>query len=493
MTEEALQKWIEQEFPNEMPITEIADKLDTLQCHPDIEQIRIWFGNVLLDYITIDYIEYTGNRKQFWQETSIQLFFRNTEKLPKKRRYFWSVYYFFKGQYEKSLFMMQEFMQHDYVNRTCDLNELVYFYVIPFKNAYPGFWDRILEQLEQFGTEKVVLEHCELIRSYYVCNTEMEKLSVLTTFLQTHLNSVIAKELLGTVYGNLKMWKNQIACFESVIEQPLVYSKATWYCSAGWAYGKCKDWKQEECYYRKCLELEWDYPFVNNNLAYGLYQQKRYAEAKEILENCLQQKLDLSCAPNNYVRVLLAMGDSRQALSFIKKGTFSISKALIKRAEKAQNHQPIVLPAESAVKTNSDLQSKALEKAEQFSSERLLEEELTARIESGMPVFGKQLKVYQRKGEYGRQYIIPIGRLDLLCEDAAGNLYIIELKKDSGYDDAYAQTAAYLDWFEKSAAFANRNIYGIICVNHPSQNLLEKVHADARMQIYEYQISYVER
>ena len=60
------------------------------------------------------------------------------------------------------------------------------------------------------------------------------------------------------------------------------------------------------------------------------------------------------------------------------------------------------------------------------------------------------LKVYKRKGEYGRQYIIPVGRLDLLCEDTVGNLYVVELKKDCGYDDAYEQTAQYLEWFEKS-------------------------------------------
>lgn len=89
---------------------------------------------------------------------------------------------------------------------------------------------------------------------------------------------------------------------------------------------------------------------------------------------------------------------------------------------------------------------------------------MTAKIENGIPVFGLKLKMYKRKGEYGRQYIIPIGRLDLLCEDCEGNLYIIELKKDSGYDDAYKQTADY-----------------------------KKVHSDRRMKLFEYQISYIER
>lgn len=41
MTEAALQEFIKREFPAEMSVTEVADKLDTMQAHPDIEQIRI--------------------------------------------------------------------------------------------------------------------------------------------------------------------------------------------------------------------------------------------------------------------------------------------------------------------------------------------------------------------------------------------------------------------------------------------------------------------
>lgn len=66
----------------------------------------------------------------------------------------------------------------------------------------------------------------------------------------------------------------------------------------------------------------------------------------------------------------------------------------------------------------------------QFSSEKLLEDELTARLEKGDEVFGMPLHIYKQKGEYGRQYIMNgVGRLDLLAEDNEGNLYVIELKK----------------------------------------------------------------
>ena len=106
--------------------------------------------------------------------------------------------------------------------------------------------------------------------------------------------------------------------------------------------------------------------------------------------------------------------------------------------------------------------------------------------------FGLKLKMYKRKGLYGRQFIIPVGRLDLLCEDNEGNLYVIELKKDSGYDDAYRQTADYLDWFEHNAEYKDKKVYGIICLNSPTKELVEKVHQDKRMRIYEYRISYTE-
>lgn len=150
---------------------------------------------------------------------------------------------------------------------------------------------------------------------------------------------------------------------------------------------------------------------------------------------------------------------------------------------------------EGEIKHSQPLNERQLEataKHLQFSKEKLLEEELTARIESGMQVFGKHLKVYKRKGEYGRQYNIPVGRLDLLCEDANGNLYVVELKKDSGYDDVYEQITQYLAWFEQSEKFKGKKVYGIICLNHPAQELLSKVHADKRIRIFEYQISYTE-
>lgn len=47
----------------------------------------------------------------------------------------------------------------------------------------------------------------------------------------------------------------------------------------------------------------------------------------------------------------------------------------------------------------------------------------------GIPVFGMPLRIYQKRGVYGRQFVLRNGRLDILGIDTAGDLYVIELKR----------------------------------------------------------------
>lgn len=64
--------------------------------------------------------------------------------------------------------------------------------------------------------------------------------------------------------------------------------------------------------------------------------------------------------------------------------------------------------------------------------------------------------------------------------------------KDSGYDDAYAQTREYIDWIEEDVAVKGQRVFGIICLNDPTKDLIEKVKADDQMRLFEYSISYSE-
>jgi RecB family endonuclease NucS len=183
----------------------------------------------------------------------------------------------------------------------------------------------------------------------------------------------------------------------------------------------------------------------------------------EIFEQYLKAERDLQYSANNYVRTLIALGRNKDAKAFIKQNKYKIIKSLKDKVKNlpatnkrinSRQHEPVIQEdeAESALVMELSLSRKA----EQFSNEKILEDELTSRIESGLPVFGNHLKVYKRKGEFGRHYIYPLAVLALLCEDTNGELYIIELNKVSGYDDAYEQIVKYINCFNDCEKFKEK-------------------------------------
>lgn len=342
-----------------------------------------------------------------------------------------------------------------------------------------------------------VLEFIEAIQLYYQSEEMESVLAKLTKVLQEDFNNCIAKELMACIYYDNKMWGNALAYFEQVEEsdQLGVYFNDSLDFYMAWSYGKIKDTENEIKYYLKCLQINPNYQFARNNLGYAYLKTKQYGKALDTFQQCIENNLDLKYSYNNLARTLIAMGKINEAEKCISNSPTKIYKDVLERLNKAKEKQ-LVVPVDII----SEDKESAIEaspvtigiKKQQFSSEKILEDELTLRIESGIPVFGKKLKIYRRKGEYGRQYIIPIGRLDILAEDEEGNLYVIELKKDSGYDDVYKQTVNYLEWFEKNKDLNGKRVYGIICLNNPTKKTINAVRRDTRIKLYEYQISYCE-
>lgn len=257
-------------------------------------------------------------------------------------------------------------------------------------------------------------------------------------------------------------------------------------------YGKKKDCLKEEEYYRKSLEALPVGENTLNNLGYSLYKQRKFKEAQSVFEDCLRQNRDVRYAANNLVRTLLAQGKNGEAQRVIQEHERFVSKDLKKRAEKPVGKVKIAVPEPAVTDVEAETIVDIGVKKQQFSSEKLLEDELVQRMEIGIPVFGMPLRIYQKRGVYGRQFVLRNGRLDILGIDTAGDLYVIELKKDSGYDDAYAQTREYIDWIEEDVAVKGQRVFGIICLNDPTKDLIEKVKADDQMRLFEYSISYSE-
>lgn len=486
------------EFPDTMTFDDISDKLDTLNNHPHIQQLRRIFCDNLVFALTEGFVKYDDEALVAYDSSLLKLVYENIEKLDKDSYFFWSFYYYLKKQYKKC---------KDNIHKVCSdrlqqgvLNEdgVLDYFLVPFKNAPDEIWNFITDEVKNIKCEEGIPEFCDLISLYYRSNDNDAVVDALLSFIQKYPHYKSPNEMLGYTYYNMSMWNNAIACFEKV-EQEYYFYMSDIYWMLAWSSGKIKNHVDEERYYRLSYELAPDMHFTLNNLGYSLYKQKKYLAAKDIFKQCLDAEKDLPCAANNYVRVLIALGRNKDAKKFINSDKFKVAKVIRDRVKKLDNHNARLKKDDAVVEPDIDDTDSTGNvtidigvKRQQFSNEKLLEDELTARIESGMPVFGLNLKVYKCKGEYGRQYIIPVGRLDLLCEDTAGNLYVVELKKDSGYDDAYQQTAQYLDWFEKSKKFKDKKVYGIICLNNPTKELISKVHKDKRMRLFEYQISYTE-
>lgn len=557
-----------QEFPDTMSFDAISAKLDSMGSHPAIAQLRQKFCYQVAFVLTDGFTQCEQISLEMEEGSLLKLFYENIKKLDAVSTdsfFFEAFWSYLQKEYNKCKDNIHKLCHVQWKQDILKEDQVLDYLLVPFQNASDEIWNFIMDEVNSMHCEEGIPEFCKALSLYYRSRDNDVIIEGLLAFMRKFPDYRAPNELLGYTYYNMAMWNNAIACFERV-QQEYYFFLEDIYWMLAWSNGKIKNYADEEKYYRMSYQLAPGIPFTLNNLAYSLYKQKKYLEAKELFGQCLDANKDLPYAANNYVRVLIALGRNADAKKFVNSKKFKIAKAIQERVKRLDDHnvrlnkKDLSVKSDTIIESDSDtadlfeitssedeikrcqqytnnrlsengakcqqpsnemqLESKtkhqrfsnerslegeikhsqplnerqleATAKHLQFSKEKLLEEELTARIESGMQVFGKHLKVYKRKGEYGRQYNIPVGRLDLLCEDANGNLYVVELKKDSGYDDVYEQITQYLAWFEQSEKFKGKKVYGIICLNHPTQELLSKVHADKRIRIFEYQISYTE-
>ena len=379
---------------------------------------------------------------------------------------------------------------------------MIYDYAQYYHNGCEGFWRHITEKIKKIKAEEDVIKTAEAFEAFFDKRYE-QALDLFLDLYQKQPADMFLKNMIGEIYYELQMWNNCIAYLDGV-EGDQMFGEAYNKFSLAWASEKIKDTESACKYYKEVLELDPLYSWVNNNLGYDLYRLKRYDEAYVYLKYCIDENLDFPNAKTNYMRLLIAMGKINEAKNYAESIDYKLPKDILRKLEKLSvkdtdiPKDPVIYEepeedtSESVESRGTSGRKEETQAYYQFSSEKMFEDELTASLEKGVNIFGIPLKIYKRKGEYGRQYIIPVGRLDLLCEDDKQDLYIIELKKDKGYDDPYVQTREYIDWFEKNKAKKGQKVYGIICLNDPTRETVDKVNADPQVRLFEYKIQYNE-
>lgn len=411
------------------------------------------------------------------------------------RPYYTAVMSFYEGKTAECFDMLKSCID-EYIKTggVLDENWFAYGYLV-FKGSIPKLYDFILERIRSEQYEKGLPELIKASKVYF-CSTDLSKLEEAASKAMLVLpDSVLAKELMAEVCWDNKHWHNAIALLECCEKCYLIAEHERLFRLA-WCKSKIRDRKGAIEAYKKCLEMSSLKPWARNNLAYEFFVTKQYEKAEKEYRRCIKDKMDLKYACTGYVRTLAALGKYDEADAFIKKSPEKIYKYALDELEaakagKKKYHAELTEMHEEA--EESEIIAVDRKPAYQFSKEKIFEDELYERLSVGSSIFGVPLKIYRRPGIYGRQWTFEgIGRIDLLAEDNSGNLYVIELKKDRGYDDAYAQTVRYVEWFEKSQYAKGKKVYGIICVNDPPRRLVESVRKDKRIRLFEYHVSYTE-
>lgn len=411
--------------------------------------------------------------------------------------YYRAVLAFYNGEYKQCIDQLKKHIKEgDKSDEPYDELVIAEDYLAVFKNGFQGFWDELAAIFKEVNSVPYMNDLLNAIKLFYESDDSDEVKDALITVGRNIPDGYLVNEMLGICYAQDKMWKNAAAYYAAVPERAVLYYD-TLYFNTAYAASKCRDLDRAIKYYEFCLEINKYYPYAMNNYGYELIRDKRLDDAKKIFEELLsdeelQKANGLSYIVNNYARVLLLLKLFDEAKDFANNSPRKIAKDILQRIERCDNTTDD--RDDTAENEEQGPRKKGGKKQSQFSTEKLLEDELEARLIHGDDVFGPKLKIYDHEDDlYGRQYVIPVGRLDLLCEDSEGNYWIIELKKDSGYDDAFAQTMEYIRWFEENKAKDNgKKVYGIICLNGPDEELVEKVRKEPRIKLFEYTISYNE-
>lgn len=280
-----------------------------------------------------------------------------------------------------------------------------------FKSAYDGFWLLLGEYFSSINNDDGAILSTFANNLYNTIKSQENLLELVLSFKQKYPNYIFVDEILAGVYEEEGLWHNAIRYYEYVMEKSVfLYDDYTFF-SLAWCYAKIKDYEMEEYYYRKCADINSQYLYVQNNIAYSLMRQKRYAEAEMILTEVVKNELDLPESVNNLAETYIRQGKYEEADKLINSGEYKIFKCIRKMFEKysQSSEDKDILAVNKDDDSNELLLSKSpkrknLSKSnidmEQFATEKILEDQITYRLETGKNVFGMALKIYNHQGDF---------------------------------------------------------------------------------------------
>ncbi len=103
-------------------------------------------------------------------------------------------------------------------------------------------------------------------------------------------------------------------------------------------------------------------------------------------------------------------------------------------------------------------------------------------IEHGLELFTDD------NGNAGVEYVIAIGRIDILAIDSDGNFLVVELKVGKGPDDVCGQIMRYVSWVKRHLA-KGKKVRGIIIAKSISDKIRYALADLENIEAHEYNMN----
>lgn len=392
LTNEELCDLFDKTFPN-MSFEDVSKILCTMN-DEYTDDLRYHFCGLALDIIIRGYFHWSDDYSEYIEGSLIALFVKQSELLDPPDPFYQAVTAFIEKDYPKCLKMLNDtYRGHKEITYTA--SDIGYGVLSVFKNAFPGFWEHMRGIFSHTKTAPGLFEMIDAIETFYENDNTDIIIDKLSKVLQIDNNCVAAKELLAFTYFNNKMWNNAAALFEQ-IEKPDILNYDDLYFNMAYTYEKIKDYNEAEKYYKKCLKINTNYTFATNNLGYVYIKKKDFSKAVTTLKKCLKNDYifdERKCASNNIVIAYIGANKLNEAENFISQSKIKLWKYTIDKFNAAKNKKNYKNNDDNEIQSIPSKKISFNEKSGQFSSEKILEDELVARIENGQSVFGKNLKI----------------------------------------------------------------------------------------------------
>lgn len=128
----------------------------------------------------------------------------------------------------------------------------------------------------------------------------------------------------------------------------------------------------------------------------------------------------------------------------------------------------------------------------EFAMEEYLEEFIQNNFEK--IDFGTKLELFQDEENNGRQYVTPIGKIDLLALDKIKRQFVvIELKKGKTSDSVIGQILRYMGWIHENMLkdeYENYSVGGIIIANEKDEKLRFALKLTSNIELFLYKVDF---